>query len=206
MDFSPEKIAELHKMLNGINITDDYISRGVHLTTKGAEKVAKRFGIQTSEVPAMIRAVSDWVKKDISEDASSDDERFSYEADYMGNLTLRDQQSGDDRFLQGDEAFDLASELTEHPDQEQTLIAPYFDDAPLNEEVSDDTPITTSDSGTFNFPYKGKFATARFGLDANKKFQLKVISLRDSEDNAEDITPDLQAKLNAIALTWVDKV
>jgi hypothetical protein len=204
MDFAPEQLAELRKMLNGVNVTDEHLSRGLRLTAEGTEKVAKRFGIQTSEVPQMIQACADMVAADLKEDSS----RFSYEADYMGNLTLRDAESGEEVYLQGDEAFALAGKLEQHPDQEEVLISQYFDHAPLQE--SDETvpavPARNHDGGTFNFPYRGKFATARYWTDEGHNFHLKVISLRDSEDNEEDITPELQAKLDAIAMTWVDKV
>lgn len=201
MQFDPKKLDELHKMLNAINVTDDYISRGVRMSASGTTKIANKFGIQTGDVPAMIDALSKMVREDLTEDASSDD-RFSFEADYMGNLTLRDQQSGEDVYLQGDEAFALSNKLTSHPDKEQLLIAPYFK-ASLNESVED---TAMEKSGTFNFPYKGKFATASYGLDSSNKFALKVISLRDGQDNDVEITPDMQTKLDAIALTWVDKV
>ncbi len=204
MDFSPEQLADLRKMLNGINVTDDHISRGVRLTAAGVGKVAKRFGIETSEVPAMLAAVSEMVKTDLTEDM----DRFSYEADYMGNLTLRDSETGRDVFLQGDEAFALADKLESHPDQEQIFISQYFDSQPLQESdaMVPAVPVNKHDGGTFNFPYKGKFATARYWLDDNKHFQLKVISLRDSQDNEEEITPELQSKIDAVAMTWVDKV
>jgi hypothetical protein len=203
MDFAPEQLAELRKMLNGINVTDDMLSRGVRLTQAGVEKVAKRFGIDTTEVPGMISATAAMTKTDIAEDV----QRFTYEADYMGNLTLRDDETGRDVFLQGDEAFALADKLEKHPEQEEVFISQYFSEQPLAESETMMPAIPVKrDGGTFNFPYKGKFATARFWTDDDHKFQVKVISLRDTEDNEDAITPDLQSKLDAVAMTWVDKV
>lgn len=199
MEFSPEQLGELRTMLNSVNVTDDHISRGVRLTEKGTQTVAKKFGIQPVEVVEMLAALAASTADDLSEE----DERFSYEADYMGNITLRDSETGREIFLQGDEAFAVADKLTAHPDKEAIIISQYFDVTPINESVE---TTATKEGGTFNFPYRGKFATARYWLDETNKFQLRVISLRDGEDNEENITPELQTKLDAIAMTWVDKV
>jgi hypothetical protein len=198
MEFEESKLAELRKLLNGVNLDDGYIGRGVMLTQQGQRKVADRFEIDLAAVPQMLQAVSAYVRRDM---LSEQVDRYSFEADFMGNLTLRDNQAGRERFIQGDEAFKLDNELSKYPDRQQEIMSQYFDE-PLVEGVEDDLP---RGGGTFNFPYKGKFATARFGVEGGE-FRVSVISLRDAEDNETDIDEALQTKLDAVAMTWVDKV
>lgn len=199
--FDKADLDELHQLLNRANVTDDYIRRGVRLTGAGTEKVAVRFGINPNDVPQMLSALSAQMAH-LKEDAP----RFTHEADYMGNITLRDSKSGKSRFFQGDEAFRINDELSANPDKEQDIISPYFDEEVLEESIDEEPTDDLTDKGTFNFPYRGKFATAVYGLDSAHKFILKVISLRDQEDTEVEITPELQAELDRVALTWVDKV
>jgi hypothetical protein len=199
MDFAPEKLKELRELLQAINVTDDHLARGVRLTASGTEKVAKRFGITTEDVPAMLAAVS----KVTAEDIKEDNERFSYEADYMGNLTLRDSETGKDVFMQGDEAFQLAAKLEAHPDQREIFISQYFDQEPLQEsQVVAAIPPMSGAGGTVNMPYKGKFATLRFWSDDGHQNHVKLISLRDDEDKETEITADLKAHIEAQAMRW----
>lgn len=194
MEFSPEQLSELRDMLNGVNVTDDHLSRGVQLTATGIEKVAKRFGVATNRVSAMLSACAAMVKSDLDETT----DRFAYEADYMGNLTLRDVQSGKEIYLHGDEAFELGSKLTANPEREEMLIGEYFNGQPLMETPSEN-------SNTYDFPYRGGLATVRFGLDGERKFQLEVIKLRDRQGNELPIDDSNRDQLDALAMKWVDK-
>lgn len=58
---------------------------------------------------------------------------FSHQVDFMGNLTLR-RSTGGDVFLQGDDAKRLKTDLERRPENEQTLISPYFDDIETPDE------------------------------------------------------------------------
>lgn len=203
MEFPADKLNDLRqKLKDKTNLTDDYISRGVRLTATGNAWVAREYQIDINEVPAMLAAVSQMVAGDLKEDS----ERFSYEADYMGNLTLRDAESGKDIFLQGDEAFELAGKLESHPGVEQRLIAPYFGGETLNESEVEAASVAPDDAGTFNFPYKDGLASARFWIEDGDR-KVKAVSFRKNDTHMEvDITPDLQNKLDTVAMKWWDKV
>lgn len=196
----------LRSMLNNVGINDDVISRGVRLTKNGMEKVAKKFNCSIDEVLHMLQAL----KTDVAQDISEDFDRFTFEPDLMGNLTIRDAETGDEKFLQGQEAFDLEQALNINPDKQQQLIAAHFGNQ-LNEtdgysKEQSFSELESGTSGTFNFPYKGKFATARFWEEDDGSFNLEIISLLDSEQNEIEITPELEKELKPIAMKWVDKV
>ncbi len=196
--YPKEVLDQLRQLLKAVNVSDDHLKRGVRLTKAGIAKVAAKFEVTEQDVEGMLNSLSMAVLK---EDAP----RFSFEEDFIGNITLRDAKSGRDKFIQGDEAFKLSDELSANPDREEEIIAQYFDVENLNEFANPSDGIV-SDRGTFNFPYKGKFATAIYGLDKAGVFLLNVESLRDAEDIESDITPSMREELNKIALKWVDKV
>ncbi len=201
---------DLRKMLNDVGISDAYISRGVRLTDIGLRKMSKRFGVSAEEVIKMLVQLKLHVRDDIAENLNEHIERYAYETDYMGNITIRDSQTGDERFLQGDEAFELGQILITHPGMQQDTLSEYFNNE-ISESVDGDSvedgfgEMAADEGGTFNFPYRGMFATARFWKDA-KGFNINVVSLRNTTDEEQNISPDLREKLNKIAMTWVDKV
>jgi len=206
IDFTAQDLADLRVWLkkrdangDGANVDDGMISRGLRLTQSGMQKVANRFHIGIDQVPIMLTTLA-------SEKIDEDVDRYSYEADIMGNVTIRDADAGSEKFLRGNEAFQLLDQLKSHPEDGQKLIAACFGNA-LMEAVMDDTELKiVSDQGSFNFPYKGMFATAEFGLDADGVFVINVMSLRDNSENEVPITPELRDELTKIAAKWVDKV
>lgn len=197
--FEKSDLEELYNLLRKANVTDKHISRGVRLTTQGEKKIAERFKIPLDTVPDMLLALT----KQIGAFAE-DSPRFTYEKDYLGNLTIRDSKTGKSRFIQGDSAFALDDELSAHPDKEQEIIGKQFGIEILNE--GEDEEAIVSDKGSFNFPFRGKFATAVFGLDASGKFRHEVVSLRDEQDNEVELTDSEKDELNQVALRWIDKV
>ena len=196
--FDKSVLEELRRMLANINVSDDHMARGVRLTSNAMNKVAARFHIDVSKVPDLLVELSRYMSDELVEDAA----RFGYERDYMGNITINDSKTGKSKFIQGDSAFKLGDELAANPDKEEAIIANYFDVSVLSEADED---MGFPDKGTFNFPYKGKFATASYGLE-NGKFTLKVISLRTETDEEIELTPLLQKELDRVAMTWIDKV
>ncbi len=205
MDFTPEQIGETHEMLKSAGITDAMISRGVRLTTKGMKKLAHRYQCEADDISDLLRQVSDTVATAVAEDS----ERFSFEADFMGNITLRDSKTGREHFLQGDDAFKLEDQLSANPGQQQELIADYFDVTVLAEAETEADMVADAgerqNGGTFNFPYMGKFATASFWTD-NAGFHVKVLSLRDSQNEEDKISPEFQKTLDDEAMKWVNRV
>jgi len=202
MDFPKEQLDELRRLLSG-KVSDKHLQRGVRLTKSGTTKVAAHFGIEEKDVQTMLNALSaETAKENVTEEAEIEN-RYTYEGDLLGNLTVRDSEQGDELFLRGDTAFKLRKLLALHPDRQQQLIAPFFNTGETLIEGNETS--TPTDGGTFNFPYRGKFATAKYGM-RDGKFFLKVISLRDDLDEETEITPEMQKQLDAVAMTWIDKV
>ena len=185
-------------MLNKANVDDGMISRGVRLTQVGMQKVADRYHIGLDQVPVMLTSLA-------SEKLTEDVDRYSYETDIMGNVTIRDSEAGSEKFLSGERAFRLVDQLKAHPENGQRLIADYFGNHELTESLDSDQEII-SNQGSFNFPYRGMLATSEFGLDRNGIFRVNVASLRDKMENEIDITPEMREELNKISMKWVDRV
>ena len=199
IDFTAQDLADLRVMLNKANVDDGMISRGVRLTHQGMQKVADRFNIGVDQVPVMLTTLS-------SEKLSEDIDRYSYEADIMGNVTIRDADAGSEKFLRGNEAFQLLDQLKSHPEDGQKLIAACFGNVLMefaSASMADTSPEIVSNHGSLNFPYNGMLATAETGLDANGDFVLNVDSLRDNSENEVMITPKLRVELTKIAMKRV---
>jgi hypothetical protein len=201
-----DKLEALHQQLNSANVSDDMIARGVRLTKVGYDKLARKFGVSTDDVVQMLHDLRSKFKAEMVTEEETDGERFAYESDFMGNVTLRDTKTGASRFLQGEEAFRLLHEIERvHPDF-QFVISPYFTDT-LNEFVEDDvmSDDTGNSGGTYNFPFRGNFACARFWM-AGAKPRIEVVSIVDA--NGEELNMDDSTKADAekVAWEWVNKV
>jgi hypothetical protein len=108
-------------------------------------------------------------------------------------------------FLQGDDAFKLMHEIERIFPHYQALLAPYFAQH-LREFAENDVAGDMGNSGgTYNFPYEGHFACARFYLSDSKPV-VEVISLVDAEGHEVPMDARLKAEVNKVAWDWVDKV
>ncbi len=123
--------------------------------------------------------------------------RFSYEPDALGNVTIRDKDTGKSKYIQGTEATNLLTQLDNGANQEK-LIAPFLkeDVANIESNDSDDGEYMSeieSFSGTYNFPWKYNgqhgFATVQYHTD-NDDPELKLESVRDENGDEIDIDDD----------------
>lgn len=106
--------------------------------------------------------------------------RFSIEPDALGNITIRDAETGRERFIQGSEASALRAKLGDGAQNDQ-ILAPLME-AEMNAETDSgfDDEIE-ADSGSYNFPWSTETAngtgTVLYKLkDASPSF--KMISVR----------------------------
>lgn len=208
-----DKLEAPHQQLNAASVSDDEISRGVRLTSRGVEKLSRKFGVSEDELMGMLRDLAAKVKDDIaptglpaSPGIMEDNERFAYEADFMGNVTLRDTKTGASRYLQGDDGQKFLHEIERVGTNYQALIAPYFEDALLEfaqEDVASDEFGNTG--GTYNFPFQGNFACARFWL-AGTKPMVEVVSVVDEHGAEVPLDAAAQAEAERSAWDWVNKV
>jgi hypothetical protein len=210
------KLDILRQQFNGANVSDDMIARGSHksLTSKGTAVLCKRLSVTKDELDDLLDELQSTIKKeaapsglpaspDIFEDCG---ERFEYESDVMANVMLRDSKTGATRYLQGSDGAKFLREVERvHPNY-QEIIAPYFNDDLMEFARAD---VTVGDNGetggTYNFPFRGKFAVARFWLAGNKPM-VEIVSLMSA--NGEEVAMDdsTKAAATATAWEWVNKV
>lgn len=206
-------LENLHAQLKRAGVSDDMLSRGLRLTQTGMQKMARKFNATEDEVKDAIGDLSRKIRDDQGpaglptlEGASQ--QRFAYEADALGNVMLRDTETGAEKFITGQEAQLLLSEIERVHPEFQSLISPYFQEEVLREFAETDVLGVDDDGntgGTFNFPYKGKFACARFWLQNNTP-RIEIVSLVDME--GEEVHMDTATKddVTKVAWEWVDKV
>lgn len=201
----------LHSQLKRANVTDDMLSRGLRLTSKGTAKLCRKFGISETELRDALAELAQQMKNDLESTGLpmlESDARFAYEADISGNVMLRDTKTGAEKYLSGQDAQLLLAEIERMHPNFQALISPYFERDALREFVEDDVLGVEEDGntgGSYNFPFKGNFASARFWIE-NSKPRIEVIALVDQD--GEEIQLDAMTKSEAtkVAWTWIDKV
>lgn len=208
-----DKLEALHQQLSNANVSDEEIARGARLTARGVEKLSRKFNVTPDDLMGMMSQLAKKLKNDTastglpaSPDIFEDGERFQYEADFMGNVTLRDIKSGASRYLQGDDGQKFLHEIERIGTDYQALIAPYFDDTLLEfarEDMAGDDMGNTG--GTYNFPFNGNFACARFWL-AGTKPMVEVVSVVDADGNEVQLDAASQADADRLAWEWVNKV
>jgi hypothetical protein len=175
------QLEKLHIFLNTA-LSDDQIMANPRLGTKGIAKVAKHMGIPETEVPNIINALSEKMRNEITEDLDSGGPRFTYEQDSLGGVTVRDNKTGDDRYLDIQSAASLLKALDDGGDTEQDLLAKAMNES-VNRELSA-SEMGIASSSIFNFPWKLNeqqgFAAAEFsGFGSN--FKMKIVSTVDAD-------------------------
>jgi hypothetical protein len=211
-----DKLELLRNQFNGANVSDDMIARGSHksLTQKGTATLCRKLSVSEDELCSLLDELQKMVKSetqstglpaspDIFEDCG---DRYEYEADVMGNVMLRDSKTGATRYLQGSEGAKFLREVERVHPKYQSIIAPYFD-APLMEFEREDVAVGDNGEtgGTYNFPFKGNFAVARFWLAGNKPM-VELVSLLDDTGKEVAVDDATKAEATAMAWEWVNKV
>lgn len=180
--------------------SDAVIARGPRLTERGLKKVAAALGCSSEEVKSHIARLADHMTKAraIDEDIG---ERFSYEADQLGHITVRDSKTSQEKFLTGQDAAKLKKDLLNQ--DEQSVLAQQF---ALTESADDITADELAkDFGTFNFPHEGNMATVAYSVQ-NGQPHLEVVSLRDHRGNEVELSEGLKIALTAQAVKWIPNV
>lgn len=202
----------LRKQLNAASVTDDMISRGVRLTSVGTKKLCSRLGVTEVELQGLLSDLAKQTRDDspdtglpASPDILEDANRFSFEADFMGNVTLRDSKTGATHYLQGSDGAKFLHEIDRIGTNYQGLIAPYFGENLLEFAQKKPTLADADTGGTYNFPFQGNFAVARFWLAGNKPM-LEVVSVIDAEGEEVPLDAKAKADAEASAWEWVNKV
>ncbi len=190
---------KLFDVLKKANVDADMIKNGITLTQVGMQKVSTIMGIDIEQV---IPAIQDLAKALKRGPIFEDRNRYTYESDTLGNVTIRDSKSGNEKYLRGDEAFALLREISFSNDA-QGLIAPYFAITESAEE-NDFMDEMRSKSGTFNFGYGSGTGTASYKVGPKGEFIVKIIMLRDR--SGREITKYDENEVMNAAIAYIDHV
>jgi len=188
----------LQSVMNEAGIDDHEIIGGVQLTAVGYQKLAAKMRVSVKDVKDMIRELITHLRKDqsVSESYSDlldeDDERFTFEKDYLRNVTIHDKLTGEDTYLQGSEASEMLNALSSGADRQQ-ILAHYAERQPVTEDTEDEAndtfePELESDHGSYNFPWKLGSAHGTATVTYSGKGKIKLVSVRDQ--NGDEV-PDV---------------
>ncbi|CAM6054458.1 unnamed protein product [Sphagnum tenellum] len=231
-------VDRLQRILQKAGISDDEMRQGIDLTPAGMQKVAARLGMAAHEVPMLLGSLSTRLRDDEkhSEEAyesvyeslmNEDDSRFGYEKDGMGNVTVRDGQTGKEVYLQGSQATDLLKTLSQSPEDEQAILGdlvPLMEAAyrksvshkkkgkKVIEQAKPEPPEPDyldemkQSHGTFNFMWRSKgqhgSATARYAFDGHE-MHVKILSARDQQGEVIHLDPSMKAELEKIGHDFI---
>ena len=194
---SDPHLMRLHQELNGIGISDDQIIAGVSLSKQGIDILAREFGFAPEDADKQVNLLIQRLRSALDEKTPSpfdiqegvDSDRFSCESDSLNNVTIRDNRTGKEHYLQGTDATALLAKLKAHPEREQELLAPYEQMMGLTEaeEVTGGyADEINSNSGSYNTKWKlGKewgFMTVGYSMSGGKP-ALKLVSFMDHDGN-----------------------
>lgn len=181
------QLEKLRLFLNSA-LSDDQIISNPRLGTQGVAKVARHMKITVEEVPAIINELAEKLRTDLKEDATGTNPRFSYETDSLGGVTVRDAQSGDDKYLDIQSAAKLLTALKNGGDAEQNLLAQAMNESIERELSADEMSIPRS--SMFNFPWKlneqNGFGTAEFS-GFGSQFKMNIVAVVNADGETIDI-------------------
>jgi hypothetical protein len=130
------KLDELQEILNDAGISDDEIIAGLKgFKPQAKVKVANKLGVSKSDLDFMMNELSTKLShadeknyslftEDYHNTMNSDD-RYGYEEDTLGNVTINDTETGKSASIQGTEAQDLLNKLFSNPTKKQEILAKY---------------------------------------------------------------------------------
>lgn len=136
-----------------------------------------------------------------------DEDRYSYEPDALGSVTVRDATTGKSTFVQGAKASRLLAQLKGQKGNEDAILAPLaeaLDDTPTNGEDSFWGEIK-ADSGTYNFQWEidGQHGTGTVMFQAKGTPKMQLVDVRDMHGNEIETDPAMQHQLQQQASAFI---
>lgn len=121
-------VDEIRSFLHKEGISDDAFLSGARLTRRGYRKMARELGISESEIELLLRSLATRIEDErkheelmLEEYRKAMEDRFSYEADHLGNMIVRDNKTSDEVRLVGTPAVALANRLRAGKDHQRIL-------------------------------------------------------------------------------------
>jgi 8-oxo-dGTP pyrophosphatase MutT (NUDIX family) len=129
-------VDRLRKMVRSAGLSDAHIDGGATLSQAGTHKAAAALGVDPSEMTLLMSALRQRIRDErrqydtMNEDMGAPMPRYAFEKDAMGNVTVRDTASGDERFVSGTQASALLNRLSGSPqEQRQKVLAAFWNGA-----------------------------------------------------------------------------
>lgn len=225
-EFSGGKLDQLQQMLNKIGVSDQQIRGGVPLQQTAKSRLAARLGIGPKEVDIYINTLAQKLKKEQGEQEDNElldslreqyyrevvreagqprrpfvaEDRYSYEPDALGSVTVRDATSGKEKFIQGAAASNLLGQLQANGSNKDAILAPLVERASSGLDDGPDKPFSdeiNADSGAYNFLWKlhGQHGMGTVMFHAKQSPMLKLVDVRDADGDEIDVEPRMRREL-----------
>jgi hypothetical protein len=199
----PVRLERLHVYLNRV-MNDGEIIANPRLMPNGVKKVAAHMGVDVAEVPNLILELSQHLQS--LTEGTNDEPRYTYEDDALGGVTVRDSDTGKEKYLNVQQANKLLKMLDSDAGTEQETLAKA-----LNESFAYRAPELSADdigseTSIFNFPWKlnesAGFAAAEYsGFGMN--FRMNIVSVVDQ--NGDPVDNYDRKSLARIARAYIDE-
>lgn len=132
---------------------------------------------------------------------------YAEQPDSLGNVTVRDTETGNTKYLQGGQASELRNRLAATQDAD-AVIAPLFEKAENPEAEDSYAAEIAAKSGTYNFPWHlgphHGFATVFFNEDQELRLE-HVLDMTGEEIPLDRIAEPQRAELLQQAHQLIDK-
>jgi hypothetical protein len=221
--YSTFDLDRLQSVLNKAGISDHDIVAGIELKHVGYQRLAAKMDIRGGDamknINNMINELIEKMRDDQSLVAENYDhfmteetgDKYVIEKDFLGNVTVRDTETGDENYVQGSTAAELLHALAQHGVDKQELLSHYVDDANgsvIEEEDSNsyDDEIEGASKGSYNLPWdvagQHGTATAEYYKKGNKPV-VKLVSVRD--ESGEEFHPpaNMEAEILKKAFAFI---
>lgn len=179
------QLERLYAYLGRVMSDGEIIARP-RLRMSGQEKVAKHMGVSVDQVPALIDSLAAHLQQQVSEADEAEADvlpRYTWDKDALGSVVVRDNDTGEEIFLNVQQASRLMSALDDDHGTEQEALAQAMNEGDVSCELSADE-FGLSASSLFNFPWKlnesSGFATCEYS-GFGKNFSMKLVHVVDQD-------------------------
>ncbi len=218
MSYPALTLDRLQNIINSGGIDDDDIAQGVQFSPTGYQKLAAKMGVRLNEIRNMVNELIQKVRNENSTDSEDEfaitedvGDEYTFEADILGNMTVRNTKTGEESYVQGSEAAELKQALDHHPDNAQDILAQYMEEAePVMEDDEEGEHSYEAElddtKGTYNFPWKygTKHGTATVEyFKKGDKPVFNVISIRNASGDEIRPLPALEIEVKKQAEAFI---
>lgn len=215
-DEAPDNVDRLHAALTRAGISDDEIKAGITLTDGGKQKVAAALGVASGSVDMLMNNLCGQLRDDKADEPvfeADDHGRYTYEDDYLNNVTVRDSTTGKSVYLQGSQATALLAKLKANPSQEQALLATVGSlmegdggeaDGPSGYDDEIDTDLGSTYNFTWNVDGRHGSGTASYTGEGTS-MHIELVRVADEDGDEFEPDPRMKRGILSAAKDFIDE-